>query len=247
MSVLLNYQQCGLPNTLQTLNASVPSGIAPTGTMGANGAVTLGTALSLTYGPSSASPGIWLNFPAGAVASGSAAGSYWTVMTSTTLGTVFNNLYTSPGLPTPPANPIAVVDAGPGAYTGVTSLQVLLGLTIPAGALGPNGVLRVTVKWNYANSAGTKLIAVLFGGSNLYSPSRTTSLSEGQMFTLQNRGSQSIQLGQSGALLSQAAATSHPVFAINTALAQNLIFQSTQNTATDFSMIEGVLVEIIPG
>lgn len=83
---------------------NVPIGIAPTGTMAANGAITLGTALNTTY-----SGGLWLYLPAGAAYAGSLAGFYWTVMSSTTLGTVYNNTYTPGTDPVDiPASPTAI-------------------------------------------------------------------------------------------------------------------------------------------
>ena len=117
---------------------SVPSGVAPTGSVAANGALTLGTALSTTY-----SGGIWLNFPAGAAYAGSAAGSYWCVMTSTTLGTIYN-VQLGATVPFIPVNPAAIVAAGPGAYTGVTTTQTCASVIVPGGAMGPNGMIRVT-------------------------------------------------------------------------------------------------------
>lgn len=46
----------------------IPFIVAPTGTMGNNGAVTMGTALPTTY-----SGGAWIWYPAGAVAAGTPA------------------------------------------------------------------------------------------------------------------------------------------------------------------------------
>lgn len=51
--------------------SAVPVGIAPSGTMGANGSVTLGTALSVVY-----SVGVFLYYPASAAYTASAAGFY---------------------------------------------------------------------------------------------------------------------------------------------------------------------------
>ena len=66
----------------------VPIGISPTGSMAANGAVTIGTALDQIY-----ADGIWLYYPVGAAYGGSVAGFFLTVIFSTTPGTVFNNNY----------------------------------------------------------------------------------------------------------------------------------------------------------
>ena len=146
----------------------VPRGIAPTGTMAANGAVTLGTAFSLTY------TNIWLYFPTNAVYAGSAEGFYYTEMSSTTAGTVYNDTYT-PGSTSYdiPASPTSIVAAGPGAYTGVTSEVTALSVNISGGAMGKYGQLIYS---NFVNGSSTannkadliKLNTTVVGGiSNL--------------------------------------------------------------------------------
>lgn len=67
---------------------TVPMAVAPTGTMANNGAITLGTALDQTY-----SGGIYLCLPASAISAGSRASCWYAVMSSTTVGTVYNNPY----------------------------------------------------------------------------------------------------------------------------------------------------------
>lgn len=166
-----------------------PIGIAPTGTMGANGAVTLGTALNTTY-----SGGIWLYFPAGAVYSGSTAGFYWTVMSSTTLGTVYNNTYV-PGTSSfdIPASPTAVVDAGPGAYTGVTSEITAISVTVPGGSLGKHGILFYEQYSAFNNTAGNKRVLMRLAGTAMEDRYTTTEQGSAQRIGFMNRGSQARQ------------------------------------------------------
>ena len=71
----------------QMVVSAFPSGsgvrfVAPSGTVAADGTITLGTALPATFGG-----GLWLYLPAGAIVSGS-AGWYWADMSSTTVGVV---------------------------------------------------------------------------------------------------------------------------------------------------------------
>lgn len=85
------------------LTGGIAFGIAPSGTIAADGTLTLGTALPLVF-----DGGLWLWFPAGAVDGGS-AGMRWVVMSSTTVGVVYEG------------QGGGVVIGSGSAYTGVTS------------------------------------------------------------------------------------------------------------------------------
>jgi len=141
-----------------------PSGVAPSGSVGNNGALTLGTALDYVYGPTGISPGIWLYFPTGAVYAGSLAGSYWCVMTSTTLGTIYNNILPIPGEDFPPTTPYPVIATGPGAYTGVTTEVPVKALTIFANSVGEFGNMNSDALWSFNNTANAKTARLRFGG-----------------------------------------------------------------------------------
>lgn len=140
------------------LGGGIPFAIPSSGTIGNNGAITLGTAFLTTH------PSIYLYLPAGAIVTGSAAGWYYAVMSSATAGVVYNNVYTT-GQPTIPASPAAFATTGPGAYAGVTGYINGPTATVPAGLLGVNG----QVEWNlvgYQNSsAGSKQVSPNLGGS----------------------------------------------------------------------------------
>jgi len=51
-------------------------------------------------------------------------------------------------------------------HTGTTTETTLATVTIPAGAMGPNGRVRITTFWTYTNSANTKTLRVRFGGAS---------------------------------------------------------------------------------
>src|SRR5579859_1785192 len=103
-----------LQQTLKYTANGIPFIVANTGTMGNNGALTLGTALPSTYANA------YVYLPANAISAGSAAGWYFCQFSSTTVGTVFNNTYSS-GTPQIPAALVSFATTGPGAYTGVTT------------------------------------------------------------------------------------------------------------------------------
>ena len=156
----------GVPRRI--FSSGIPSGIPSSGSIGNNGALTLGTPFANVYGPSNGNiPGIWLSFPAGAVYAGSLVGSYWTVMSSTSAGTVYNNLLTAGSL-SPPTNPTPIVATGPGAYTqnvGFGNVVPLVLGTLPANALGPNGFLQVFAKAAMSNTANNKVFYYSFGNT----------------------------------------------------------------------------------
>lgn len=144
---------------------AVPVGMAPSGTMANNGAVTFGTAFLATY-----SNGIWLYYPAGAVAAGvPAAATYlWTVMSSTTVGQVFNSSFD--GLSVPVAGTTtAFSTTGPGAFTGVSTITTAVTMTIPANTLGATGAILGDWRVDQNGAAGNKTFDIFYtttGGTN---------------------------------------------------------------------------------
>ena len=59
---------------------------------------------------------------------------------------------------------ILAASAVAASHTGSTTETALATITVPANAMGPNGVLRITTHWSYTNSANTKTLSVRFGG-----------------------------------------------------------------------------------
>ena len=225
---------------------AVPSGIAPTGSVAANGALTLGTALPTTY-----SGGICLYFPAGAVYAGSVAGNYWCVMSSTTLGTVYD-VKLGAGWPyvVPVASRTPIVDAGPGAYTGATTEITLATVTVPGGLMGANGSLRIDHSDRNNNSAGTKLARWVFTGTNYaYNVSKTTQVSERLITFIRNRGSQNIQIFSNYAGYGTFSSDPYTAAAVDTSVDVALAFKATCATGAgvDFLIFETAVVEVLPG
>lgn len=220
---------------------ATPTGIAPSGSIGANGALTLGTSLILTYGGTgNASSGIWLYFPAGAVYQASAAGSYWCVMSSGTVGTVYNNIYVSPGLNTPPTTLVPVVDPGPGSYTGVTTEVVVFGTTVPGGSLGTTGVLESFHLISANNNANAKTARVRFGGISgtvFETLTLTNTRTNTSLTHILNRDAANIQIG-SPAVGFGASATGPIIGNVDTSVDQQVVTTLQMATATDFMICE---------
>lgn len=222
--------------------SAIPFVIAPTGSMANNGAITLGTALGTTYAA------CYLNLPANAISAGSGAGWYYTVMSSPTVGQVFNNTYTT-GAPSIPASPTAFATTGPGAYTGVTSQVSGPQLTIPAGVPGANGALRITTLWSALNNAGAKTVLCAIASINVLNASAASVGSLQAQSLVYNRGVQNSNIAlpaanQSGLGTAGGNATAT---AINFAVATTLVIAATIATATDFLVLEAYLIEVLTG
>lgn len=150
-------QQAKAPYIL--VKGGVPLVSVATGTMANNGAMTVGTALPITY------PNAYFFMPAGSIAAGVPASASWVFgqCSSGTACTLFNNIYTS-GIPTAPASPTAFTTTGPGAFTGDTA-EEFAQYTLPANAMGANGVLRFTIANSETNNADSKTFRVRWSGT----------------------------------------------------------------------------------
>jgi hypothetical protein len=233
----------GAMNTPAVLQQSaIASGIAPTGTVAANGAFTSGTAFAVTY-----SAGLWLFFPAGAVFSGSAAGSYWTVMSSTTVGTIFNNLKQAqnqlPGVLVP------VVDAGPGAFTGAGTVnKTLMSFNLLGGKLGAHGQLRINTEYTYNTTAGNKAFILTLGATTLSNVGRTSAGGRDSITSrLRARGSQSLNHWYFASEGTGAVGASQLYTNLDLSVDQTFAFTCTLAAATDIAILDSYSIEFLPG
>ncbi len=239
----VNY---GAPITIQCCVEIYRAG---SGSMGNNGALTLTNAL-----PSTLSRGCWMEFPAGAIATGipssaqvTAGVKWWTVMSSTTAGTVYNNTYT-PGttLPTAiPASPTAFSTTGPGAYTNNISASPAYIITVPANTLGNNGSIDYEI-WASSYSANTnaKTVSSTFGGSG-----------EGANINMTNNAQQALlgnfinqanpkQQKSSQAGKSFSGNQSKNFSTVDTTLSQNFVITFNTAVAGDYVCIESLKLTI---
>jgi hypothetical protein len=220
----------------------IPFIIPPSGTMGNNGAMTAVATLPATY------VSCYMYFAAGVIASGSAAGWYYAVMSSATAGTAYNNTYTS-GQPTIPASPTAFATTGPGAWTGAVTSQNMQQYSVPAGTMGLRDTLRVSVRWSFAGTANNKICQVNFGGSTAAQLTQSTS---GQVTTIliyeiSNRDNVAIQIAGSTSGYVGLAGGNFNILAVNTANAAIVAMMGQHTTATDYIICESIVVELIKG
>ena len=170
------------PNPILLANAAVPVVIFSSGSIGTNGALT-GVAARYTVD----TPGCWAYFAAGQVYSGSVAGYYWCVMSSTTAGTLYDVRLGS-SVPYVPINPTAIVAAGPGAfaYAGATEGPAINCGNIPGGILGTNGTIRFSAN-SGANGNSTSILIKL-GATSVHNTGMAANANMGHNFSIRNRG-----------------------------------------------------------
>jgi len=235
------------------LQSNVPIGQAPSGTVtgAGTGNLVLGTALDLIYGPTSNNiPGIWLYFPSTAL-SGLAAGFYWCVMTSTTVGTVYTNTYSGIGAPGIPASTTVATGSG-NAYTQPTGAYAsVIACAIAGNTIGPNGSAVGTFSFSNNNSAGNKQVnlywntAAAAGGIALVNASNSTNVTLRSSAQVQNMGVTNAQTrvsttyGASGTAIGSAAydttQTTYMLIAANIATATDWLIVQAFNVTVSYS------------
>lgn len=226
------------PGAVNILNqGGIPFISAPTGTITAPGAITLGTALPAIY------PDGYCFLPANAVATVASAGWYYCTFSSTTVGTVFLNTYTS-GAATIPSSPTAVTD-GKGAYTGDTGEE--FGLTLNVPILTATSVIRIGTVVTNNNTAGVKTYRTRLSGNagTIFISSLGASTLGGSYTTfIANTGSVSKQYSS---LIGQSVITpTVQIFGtVNTGVATSLVFSLQKATATDVMVLFPPFVELM--
>jgi len=136
-------------------------------------------------------------------------------------------------------------------HTGDTAETQLASLTLPGGAMGPNGVLRVTTLWSYSNSANSKTLRVRLGGlsGTAFQANAVTTSNIGVMQrTIQNRNSQSSQIGfniaNAVSYTTVGSGTSVATGAVDTSVDQSLVITGQLASAGETVTLESCLVEL---
>lgn len=224
------------------LRSGIPFIKAPSGSVAANGAITLGTALAVSY-----PDGCYMYLPGGVAFGGSVAGWYYVTMSSTTLGTIFNNRYGT-GNPAHPAVPTSILAAGPGAFAGANSSLLAQNTTLLGNSMGPNGTLTINALLRGNASAGGKIYwpslgGTLAGGVYFENSAAPTSI----LTNIRNRGRNNRQVlhdayaGDYGGYLSGAIST----FSIDMGLTQ-VVGCTLAVAATDWLCIEALTITNFP-
>lgn len=194
-------------HVVNLFGSAIPIILPSSGVIGNNGAISGLTALPTTY-----SNGCYIYLPANAISAGSAAGIYFAIMSSTTAGVVYNNLYTG-GAVSVPVTPIPFSTTGPGAYTQTINTDiVLLSYNILGGLLGNSGRVQIETVVAVNNTADTKTWRIrLQNAYNIRSYGITTTGGYVDYVQLRNRGSQLSQVSGSSSGAGQFGQLAAPV------------------------------------
>lgn len=207
--------------------SAVPVILPSSGSSNATGQITLTTALP--YQPSGT---VGLYLPAGVVTAGSqgtGAAVYQVIFSSTSVCQIQGT---------------GIVTAN-GAYTQTTAADLtLVAATVPGGAMGANGALRIFSQSTVNNSAGTKTPKIFHGSQLLATTSLTTVTGATLLWLTRNRGAQNLQ---TFIVPIQSANNGSQYATIDTSVNQLVTFTGQLAAATDYIILENYLVEVLPG
>jgi hypothetical protein len=246
-----------IPNTVRNARSQpyilaqsgVPVGIANNGTVATNGQITLGTALPRTY-----SDGIWLYLPAGAV-SGGAAGLYWCVMSSPTVGQVYTKFADTSQifLPYIPTGVLVNAVGSNTAYTQITATDIVLAnITLPGGSLGNNGSVSIISSGHMATAAaGSKYVKTYYAAGQFWL-TQNTATSGNYKFSLfagfMNCGATNSQVETSADYSWGSNAVSGTLlkFNVDSTVDQLLKIVANIPNATESIIYETISIEVLP-
>lgn len=246
---VVRYSGPGIPDRsfpVILAQSAVPVGIAQSGTVAADGTITFANPM-----PNSYSSGLWLYFPATAMADG-LAGFRWCVGSSTTAFLVKSPYLGAIGIPAVPE----IVEAGVGsgvAYTGATIEIALASVTLPGGSMGPNGRLVFSGLGSMAaGSATSRSIRLRIASSDVVrfiSTAATANCMGTNGRAITNRGVTNRQiLGDPSTLIDAGYVAAVPqVTSIDTTTDQPLKAIGIMVTPTDSVVLEHFLFELLQG
>jgi hypothetical protein len=124
-----------------------------------------------------------------------------------------------------------------------TSQQSLMSVTVPGGAMGTNGQLRISAQLSVTNNANAKSLGVYANGTLIGTAYALASMAGFAMtMSLRNRGSQNAQVAQMLPNGSSATVTAAIDFSQDVAIELRM----TQATGSDTTTLEGYTLEIMP-
>lgn len=136
-------------------------------------------------------------------------------------------------------------------HTGNTNETALATVSIPGGAMGPNGGIEVRVTFTYTNSANNKTMRVRFGGisGTQYAVNTvTTSAMQTGTFRIRNRNSASSQVSShANSLGSTGATTANPTTsAVDTSVAVDLVMTGQLVNTGESIAVDSYEVWLLP-
>lgn len=135
--------------------------------------------------------------------------------------------------------------------TGDTSETVMATITIPAGAMGPNGALRVTSLWSFTNSGNAKRLRIRLGGigGTVFFDTNAYTAQEAAVDlarTITNRNSEASQVSRGGTSTGAGGTTSIPITGtVDTTVAQDLVLTCQLSNSGETINLESYSVELL--
>lgn len=230
-------------NGRATLDRSaIPVGIAPTIAANASGTANGASTWASGCFPITAFQG-YLYYPLNSLHASQAAGFYWTVVTSTTAFTAYNNTYTVGTAPTVPTTLTAFSGAVPGG-TGVTTEVDVFSTSIEAGIMNLDGGVAYSIGLITKNHADAKTLNVYFGGTAVATLVYTTATGDHITGGVSNIGSAAKQVAvvsSDGSTIT----TNMAYTTINTAADATFKISLTAGTATAGSLVAFATVDLV--
>lgn len=134
-----------------------------------------------------------------------------------------------------------------------TAEAQLASIVLPAGAMGTNGILRITCRWTYTNSGNNKTMRVRLGGSGgtvYLSYVVTTTLIAQTQTVIWNVNAANSQEGYSATASNPyqgASAGAYVTGAIDTSAASSIYISGQPASGGETVTLRGYLVELLPG
>lgn len=131
--------------------------------------------------------------------------------------------------------------------TGTLVETTMATITVPAGAMGPNGFVEITSLWSYTNSANNKIMRTRFGGTSVASNVPTTTASSALFTTIANRNSASSQVIGLATQIIGVTGSATGTSAVNTANATDITLTATLANTGETITLEFYSVKIVYG
>lgn len=168
-------------------------------------------------------------------------------------GTTGNVLYDNAGVVGERAG-ISILGSGVGgSVSSGTAETQLASISVPAGAMGANGILRVTCRWTFTNSGNNKTMRVRLGGSGgvaYLAQVVTTTLINQTQTIIWNVNSASVQEGYPATVANPFTGASAGAFvtgALDTSVATTVYISGQPASGGETITLRGYLVELLPG
>lgn len=131
------------------------------------------------------------------------------------------------------------------ATTGDTNENTLATITIPAGAMGANGIVRVTTSFSYSSSATSRTARIKFGGTTYQSTNVANTGSAKYQTLIANRGATNSQSGSNISGIYSTSSGAAVTSSVDTTAAVTILITGQNGLGSDTITLESYFVEVI--